>query len=143
MDCVYTPVFLGSASCGHIWHWDQRYVESKNLYKYFKPLADMVSEIDFQNEEFESIDFSDDEAYIFILKGKTVSLGFIRNKSDCWQKVLRDFKSTTVIKEKEISFNATSIKEFKIWEDDSTKISVGDEKVKFENLLYGTIFKIM
>ena len=143
VDCVYTPVFLGSASCGHIWHWDQRYVESKNLYKYFKPLADMVSEIDFQNEEFESIDFSDDEAYIFILKGKTVSLGFIRNKSDCWQKVLRDFKSTTVIKEKEISFNATSIKEFKIWEDDSTKISVGDEKVKFENLLYGTIFKIM
>lgn len=143
VDCVYTPLFLGSASCGHIWHWDDRYVESKNLYKYFKPLADMVSEIDFQSEEFESIDFSDDEAYIFILKGKNVSLGFVRNKSDCWQNVLKDFKNATVIKEKEISFNGTSIKEFKIWEDDTTKISVGDQKVKFENLLYGTIFKIM
>ena len=143
VDCVYTPVFLGSAGCGNMWHWDERYIESKNLYKYFKPLAAMVGNIDFQNEDFESIDYSDDDAYILILKGKKASFGFIRNASDCWQNVLRDFRNVTVIKEKEIPFDCTSITEFKIWEDDSTDISVADGRIKIKNLLYGTMFKIM
>ena len=143
VDSVYTPFFLGSAACGNIWHWDERYVESKNLYKYFKPLANMVNGIDFQNEEFESINFSDHQAYIYVLKGKNVSFGFIRNKSDCWKNVLRDLGSVETIKEKEICFDANKITEFKIWDEDSTTIKIENGKIRFENILYGTIFKIV
>ena len=57
--------------------------------------------------------------------------------------MLRDLKDVSMIKEKEIAFVGSKIQEFKIWEEDSTKISVSDGKVKFENLLYGTIFKII
>lgn len=142
VDSVYTPVFLGCAGCGNIWHWDERYVESKNIYKYFKPLKNMLDGVDFQIEAFEPVDFSDNELYILILKGKTVSLGFIRNKSDCWTNVLRDLKEPEIVSEKSISFNSKSVTDFKIWEDDSTSISVDKDKIKFENILYGTIFKI-
>lgn len=141
-DCVYTPVFMGCAGAGNIWHWDDRYVESKNLYRYYKPLADMISCVDFPEEGFETLDFSDDEAYIFILKGKTVSLGFIRNKSDCWNRVLRDLEDVETINQKTVDFNGKSVTDFKIWENDTTKISINDGKIKFENILYGTIFKI-
>ena len=34
VDMVYTPLFTGAAGCGNIWHWDDRYVESKNLYQF-------------------------------------------------------------------------------------------------------------
>lgn len=141
VDCVYTPVFLGCAGCGNIWHWDERYVESKNLYKYYKPLKNMLNGVDFQNEEFEPQDFSDDKLYIFILNGKTVSLGFIRNKSDSWKNVLRDLKEPQTVEEKSISLSGKTVIDYKIWEDDSTKISIYKDKIKFENILYGTIFK--
>lgn len=48
-DAVYTPVFLKSAGTGNIWHWDERYVESKNLYPMFKPIKELVDIVDFEN----------------------------------------------------------------------------------------------
>lgn len=142
VDCVYTPVFLGCAGCGNIWHWDERYVESKNLYKYFKPLADIVKDIDFQNENFESIDLSDDDTYMFILKGKTASLCFVRNKKDCWKNVLRDMNEPELVKEKIINIKADSITEYPIWDNDTTQIEQCEDNIKLNNILYGTIFKI-
>lgn len=142
VDCVYTPVFLGCAGCGNIWHWDERYIESKNLYKFFKPLAELVKNIDFTEQNFKSFDLSDQDVYLFILKGKDISLGFIRNKSDCWQNVLRDMNEPETVKKKRIRFDCKEISQVKIWQDDTTEIKIKDGKIVFDNLLYGTTFII-
>lgn len=142
VDCVYTAVFCGMASCGNIWHWDERYIEAKNLYKYFVPISKLAEGIDFASEEFEPIDLSDDSVYLLILKGKTLSIGFIRNKADCWQNVLRDMNETKTTVNKTIEFNADSIEQIKIWDNDTTKITTDNGKLIFDNILYGTIFKI-
>lgn len=141
IDCVYTPLFLCSAGCGNIWHWDERYVESKNLYRYYKPLADMVSGIDFVKENFKSIDLSNDDAYLFILQGKTVSLGFIRNKSDSWKNVLRDMNEPKLIEKLTTVLPCKKVVAYPIWENDTTKVYPKNGSLTFSNVLYGTIFK--
>lgn len=143
VDCVYTPVFLGSASCGNIWHWDERYVESKNLYKYYKPLADMIEDIDFSKENFKSVDLSDDDVYLFVLDGDNVSICFIRNKADNWENTLKDDIEPKIIDSKEIEIKGVKrLKNFPIWADDTTSVKKDGEKICINNIRYGTIFKM-
>lgn len=142
VDCVYTPVFSGLASCGHIWHWDHRYIESKNLHKYFAPIKKLTKDIDFTKENFEVLNLSDDDVYLLILKGKNVALGFIRNKEDCWQNVLRDMKDTEKAISKTFDFAADSVEQIAIWDEDTTEIKIENNKLIFDNLLYGTTFMI-
>lgn len=142
VDCVYTSVFCGMASVGNIWHWDQRYLEGKNLYKYFAPIAKLVEDIDFVSEEFKPHDLSDENVYLLILKGETQSIGFVRNKADCWQNVLRDMKDTKNKVSKSIDFDAISVEHIKIWDEDTTDIILKKGRIIFDNILYGTIFRI-
>ena len=141
IDCVYTPVFLCSAGCGNIWHWDERYVESKNLYKYYKPLADLICGIDFAKENFKSYDLSNDDAYLFILQGKTVNLGFVRNRSDSWKNVLRDLNEPPPLEKIETDLPCKNVVAYPIWKDDTTKVYPENGSLTFANVLFGTIFK--
>lgn len=142
VDSVYTSVFCGMASVGNIWHWDERYIEGKNLYKFFAPITNLTKDIDFSAEEFIPIDLSDENVYLLILKGKSQSIGFIRNKADCWQNVLRDMKETETTVNKSIVFSCTNIEQTKIWDDDTTEITSINGEIFFKNVLYGTIFRI-
>lgn len=141
VDCVYTPVFLCSAGCGNIWHWDERYVESKNLYQYFKPLVSLVTDVNFINEHFKPLDLSDEQAYLFILQGATVCLGFIRNKADSWKNVLRDMRETKHIQKIMTSLPCNNVTQYPIWEEDTTEVLSEDGRLSFANVLYGTLFK--
>lgn len=141
VDCVYTPVFWNSASCGHIWHWDSRYVESKNLYKYYKPLADMIGNIDFTSQNFKHIDLSDDKVDLLLLEGERETFGFIRNKSASWKNVLRDLNEPIPC-QKQIEISAKNIEAFPIWKEDTTRITFNENKLLFDDVMYGTIFKI-
>ena len=96
-DTVYTPVFCGSCGTGNIWHWDDRYLESKGLYKMYKPIADLCANVDFLNEQFEIIDYSNERVHMHALSGKTTVLIYIRNKKADWQNVLRDGHEPEVI----------------------------------------------
>ncbi len=89
-DCVYTALFCGAAGCGHIWHWDERYVESKNLYGLFKPLSQLTQGIDFAAEGFQPDFVQDDRTTLLLLRGKSVTLGYLRNRTYNWRDVLRD-----------------------------------------------------
>ena len=122
VDSVYTPLFSGSAGCGNIWHWDHRYVESKNLYSYFAPLARLTEHTDFASEGFEAEDFSTDDAYILLLRGKTQTLGFIRNKQDSWTSTLRDGASVSAIKTISLPITVSSAKLYPIWKEDTTHL---------------------
>ena len=142
VDCVYTPVFLNSAGCGNIWHWDRRYVESKNLYKYFAPLASLTEGVDFPEEQFRAVDLSTDDAYVLLLCGRTVSLGFVRNKADSWFSTLRDGHPVGAIERVTLPLAATAARLYPIWEEDTASLHIEDGHPVLENVRYGALFRL-
>ncbi len=142
-DMVYAPVFFKSCGVGNIWHWDERYVEAKNLYKYFKPISDMVKDVDFEKEKFESFDFSDDNVFCMLLKGEKTTMGYIRNKNYNWKNILRDLKNVEEIDTftLDIDFDGT-LELFSVWDNDFTKAKLIKNKIVFEKIKIGTLFKI-
>lgn len=142
-DTVYTPIFLKSAGTGNIWHWDERYVESKNLYSMFRPIKELVSGVDFEKQHFVSMDLSTNEVSLLLLKGSTISLGYIRNKADNWKNVLRDMVAVKPIEKFRFGLDgASDIQCIKIWKDERTTAKAKNSFIMFENICYGTLFKI-
>ena len=137
-DTVYTPAFCGSCGIGNIWHWDNRYVESKNLYKMYKPVAKVFENIDFQKEIFEIKDFSDDNVHMLALCGKHTQVLYIRNKKDTWQNVLRDLNEAEIIKKIKLPIDAKNVEIISIW-DEETAYLKNNELI---DLKYGVFIKV-
>jgi hypothetical protein len=110
-DVTYPALFAGAAGPGHIWHWNQ-YVEQKNLWRHYKPLALVLEGIKMDEEEFFDCVIPCDDAWVMILCGKKHSLAYIRNKSDCWDKVLCCGIDPAPIVGLRIPFKALSVKIF-------------------------------
>lgn len=142
-DTVYTPIFCGAAGCGHIWHWDADYVESKNLYKSFKPIQILTENIAFDKEHFTTERYEDDEIVLLLLKGDNVTLGYLRNKNDTWQNILRDLKPEKPIENKKIRFveSKKNMKIINIMEDTSNKIFYNDNSLEIKYMKYGAFLK--
>lgn len=141
-DLVYSPLFFGAASCGNIWHWDGRYVEAKGLYRYFKPLSELVCGVEFDKEGFVSSDLSDDRATVLVLSGTETALVFCRNKSDSWYNTLRDLKEPVPIDSMEIKISGKNVRTIPIWQEDVPRISASEDAIKIENLRYGVLIRI-
>ena len=135
-DTVYSPVFFGGCGIGNIWHWDDRYVESKNLYRLYRPIANVFSNINFQEEEFVTKNFSNDEVYMFSLYGKSTHILYIRNKQDTWQNVLRDLNLPETVKQIAIP-DIKNAEIISIW-DEETAYLTGNI---LNNLKYGVFIK--
>lgn len=143
VDCVYPPVFLGGAGCGNIWHWDDRYVEGKNLYPLFMPLAKLTEGVDFAAEEFQTVDLSDERVWLLLLVGKTCTLGFVRNRADSWQTVLRDDREAPKVDEKSFALPGVTVGEIlPIWAEDTTECMVKDGWVRLRNIRYGALLRL-
>ncbi len=88
-DCTYPAFFAGAAGSGHIWHWNE-YVERKNLWPLYRPLAQALRGVACDAEGFRTVDHSTDAAWVLGLEGRTCALWFVRSKADRWDHVLRD-----------------------------------------------------
>lgn len=144
-DTVFPVFFAGSAGCGQIWHWDDRYVSAKNLFHMYKPFADLVKGIDPAKENFSSCDLSNDKVFCTVLKGQSITLGYIRNKQDTWYNTLRDMKEPQIIVEISLIFDCYKVCEcklIKIWDDDTVEFEMAEQTLKFQNMKYGTFFAI-
>ncbi len=142
-DTVYTPVFCKSCGTGCIWHWDERYVESKNLYHLFRPISDLISGIEIDRENFEPVSIANENIVVLMLKSEKMTLGYIRNANYNWENVLRDLSQVPPVAM--FRFNIANIKNvtlYPVWENDNTSISFDDNTVTFENIGIGTLFKI-
>ena len=136
-DCVYTPFFCGSAGCGNIWHWDERYVESKNLYHMYQKFSEFVHGIALDEEQFVCRNCSDDRVWMYLLVGKTVTLGYIRNKSDSWDKILRDGQQPEPLQAIELP-RADKSALYPIWPGETAE-AAGNQ---IQNLRYGVFLKL-
>lgn len=140
-DAVYTPLFCGSASCGHIWHWDERYVEAKNLYPKFKPLTSLCKDIVFDEEKFRSEVYETDNIILLLLCGKTTTIGYLKNKEDRWDVTLRDLKEALPTDASfDIGING-KLTFHKIWDDESGSVSYENGKLTISSLRHGFLLK--
>lgn len=142
-DAVYTPVFLGACGTGNIWHWDERYVESKNLYHYFQPIAALCAGVDFLREGFESAVYQTDTAVLLLLKGTHTALGYVRNKSHNWQRVLRDGQEAAPVLEYSVAVgDYTACEVVDIWDGETAHAHVADGTLTVRDMKYGLLIKL-
>ena len=140
-DCVYVPLFSGAASCGHIWHWGQAYVESKNLYPYFKPLTQLIDGIAFDDEQFVSERYDTEKVSLILLRGKHHCIGYLRNRADNWRRVLRDNGMPMPVDET-LNVSIPGQPEVKqIWSDETGTVSCEENSLQIENLKYGCLLR--
>ncbi len=140
-DVVYTPLFCGSASCGNIWHWDERYVEAKNLYPYFKPLVSLCEDIIFDEEDFKPKVYETDDVILLLLCGKSKTIGYLRNRQDNWDVTLRDLKEASpanAIFDLDISGDLNIQK---IWNDETGTLTYENGKLNISGLNHGLLIK--
>ena len=143
VDCVYAPFFLGCLSTGNIWHWDSRYVSSKNLYSLFKPIQKLMENVEFDKENFVPIDLSNDKFYCLLLKGNTQYLAFIRNKFFDWKNILRDEKAPKS-QNTEITFESIGAKDLqciRIWKKEKGRVKLENGNICISALSRGVLLK--
>jgi len=128
-DTSYAPFFAGAAGSGHIWHWDSRYVDSKNLWPGFRAMADTLRGLAVDREHFVPVDLSTAAYWCLGLRGRTVDLLWLRNKADRWDHVLRDGHLPPRIDDARINlsaFGGTAIRVdlFRPWPQDGSGLAV-------------------
>ena len=111
------------------------------LYRFFKPLSDLVRGVEFDREGFDPVDLSTDKAYILALKGRRTTLVFVRNKSDNWMNTLRDMNEPSPI-DVEIDCVGNTVKLYNIWDEEKAEYSVEKGKLYAKGLRYGVMFKM-
>jgi hypothetical protein len=88
-DTTFPAFFAGAAGTGHDWFWDS-YVDQKNLWGQLKPLADLLQGVALDQEGFQVVDASTEQAWCLALKGRHTLLAWVRSRADTWDRVLRD-----------------------------------------------------
>ena len=145
-DTTYPAFFAGAAGSGHIWHWND-YVDNKNLWRYFGPLAQLVDGVDLAGETFEVVDYSTDKVYFLGLKGKNTFLGWMRNKADTWQNEFIYQKPVPTVEK--VAFASTglseeTVQEFTVincWEGETAILEFKGDTITLREIKYGLVFK--
>jgi hypothetical protein len=153
-DVTFPAFFCGAAGVGQIWHWDQ-YVDQKNLWRFYKPFAELISDLNLDFESFVPKDLSNETVWCLVLRGRGHVLAWVRNKADTWQNVLRDGQDPEMVPPQTFDFNVLRLKEGTVdlvwpWGDgpDADVTQVGDEVTLIDGKLtlppfrYGLMFKV-
>jgi len=83
-DVLFAPFFVGAAGPGHIWHWDA-YVAKNNLWWQFDRFAQTVDGLDPAAEAFEPSMIDHPRLRIYVLKGKSTTLVWLRDSQNDWR----------------------------------------------------------
>jgi hypothetical protein len=146
-DTTFPAFFAGAAGSGHNWFWDS-YVDQKNLWKQMKPFADMLKGVALDQESFEVVDASNEQAWCLVLKGKHTTLAYVRSRADSWHAVLRDEYQPP--RYPQLNFQLVlpagqgSVKIASFWPEDEPDVaaSVKEGLLQVNNLQYGVVIRI-
>lgn len=83
-DVLFAPFFAGAAGPGHIWHWDA-YVAKNNLWWQFDRFAQTVDGLDPAAEHFEPSMLEHPRLRIYMLRGKSATLLWLRDSLNDWR----------------------------------------------------------
>ena len=86
-DILFAPFFSGSAGAGMSWHWES-YVHKNNLWYHFQRFNEVVKRINPIKEEFIPSKAETKALRIYVLKGNTTTLFWLRDKMNNWESEL-------------------------------------------------------
>ncbi len=140
-DVTYPALFAGAAGSGHIWHWNE-YVEPKNLWKHFRPLAEAVANIAFDEEDFAADVLPREQAWVLLLRGKKHTLALVRNKADRWDAVLRDGKRPEAVNGLRLKLSAASVKAYWLLGEDCGHAAIEGGEIALPAFVHGCVLRI-
>ena len=145
-DTTYPAFFAGAAGSGHIWHWDS-YVDTKDLWWHYKPLADLLRGMQLDREGFQPVDLSTESMWFLGLQGRSHFLGWVRNKQDSWHAVLRDEQEPEAIPEQVVDLASLGIRSGEVtvfwpWSEDAGRATLADGSLHLPSFRYGILIKI-
>lgn len=147
-DTTYPALFAGAAGSGHIWHWDS-YVDDKDLWAGFRALADVLAGLAVDREQFLARDLSTSEYWCLLLQGRTCTLGWLRNRADRWDHVLRDGQAAPQITAATLDLTplglaAADVKVFWPWpEEEAGAPSTDGGAIHFPPFRHGLVFRLL
>jgi hypothetical protein len=94
---LWAPLAYGAAGTGALWWWGS-YVDPKNLYYHFLPVARFVKGIPWTTAGFEKAEVETDRENLRALglRGKPISILWLQNKEHTWWNVIHDKPITPV-----------------------------------------------
>ncbi len=146
-DTTYPAFFAGAAGSGHIWHWDG-YVDQKNLWSGFRALAEAIRGVAVDREQFSAVDLSTSTCWCLALRGRTVTLAWIRNRADRWDLVLRDNRPAGLLSDVSFDLCAASrtpnaVHLFNPWPQDGLgEPRVAGTRIEFPAFRHGLVVRI-
>ena len=87
-DILFAPFFSGSAGAGMSWHWES-YVHKNNLWYHFRRFNEATKGINPIEEKFMPAKAETNAVRIYLLKGKTTTLLWLRDKMNNWKSELQ------------------------------------------------------
>lgn len=148
-DTTFPSFFAGASGTGQIWHWD-RYVDEKNLWRFFKPFAEMLEGVAVDLELFQTADLSHDDAWFLALRGQGHVLAWVRNKADTWHTVLRDGVEPPLLEDQVFDLTALNVTHGRVrlywpWDDAPPEVEeplLSEGKLHLPPFRYGLMIKI-
>jgi hypothetical protein len=102
----------------------------------------MTKDLDLTREAFVAEDRSNEEVYFYLLRGNTVTLGFVRNRLDDWKTVLRDHAVAPAVSLTTGNVSEGKLTVYPIWEDETAKVTQEGNVLSFADLKYGICFRL-
>jgi hypothetical protein len=145
-DTAFPALFAGAAGTGHIWHWDQ-YVDQKDLWRYYRPLADLLAGVQLDAEGFRPVDLSTERAWLLGLHGRQHLLLWVRNKADNWHAVLRDECEPALLDEQVVDLSPLGILSGRAetiwpWGEDMAQAQFAAGRLRLPPFRYGLMIRI-
>jgi hypothetical protein len=145
-DTTYPAFFAGAAGSGHIWHWDQ-YVDQKDLWRSYQPLADLIAGVQLDAEGFRPVDLSTERTWLLGLVGQQHLLLWVRNKADNWVAVLRDELEPAAVGEQTVDLSPLGIASGKVdtwwpWGEDTAGATLAAGQLRLPPFRYGLMVRV-
>ncbi len=143
-DCAFTPFFKGAAGVGILEHVAE-YIEPLNLYSAYKPFADMLHNVKVHRQHFKCTEITRKKAKIYVLKGRSTTLIYVRAKDDIWRNLLHDSKEPYLIRGIKLpSFSGKTARFYPLFKDNvsSCEIKLSDSEFTLPPFRYGYFIKI-
>jgi hypothetical protein len=146
-DSTYPAFFAGAAGTGNIWHWDH-YVDQKDLWPAYRPMADLLEGVSADTEGFEPVDLSSKDFWCLALVGRQHLLLLVRNRADRWDHVLRDGQAPDLLSGRAVAlsplgYDGGSVQIIPLWaEDPQGNAILVDGTLRLPDFRYGFLARI-
>ena len=144
-DILFAPFFTGAAGTGMSWHWES-YVHKNNLWYHFERFNEAVKGIDPVRESFVPRYQESAQFRMYVLKGKNLSLLWLRDKTNNWETELRDGVPPSLIRSAGISLpelrGAKKIEVYDPWTNQWTTVTASNKSITLPDFKRSLVVKI-